>query len=325
MSRPNAAIRRFPLDIGVIIASVVVAFVAIGLGRGSPVRMVVTLAYLLFVPGYALSTVFFPAKLGPDRRRRAHPLGPAPGAALDGVERAAVSFGMSLVLLPLFGLTLAALSWPFTPWWILVLSGGFVAVAMLVGAIRRIRLPDEARYDLPTSRWMHGVGDGVARVPAVDALLNVILAVAVVTAAGALAVAIVAPQDGSAYTEMTLLTTAEDGEFVAADYPTDLTRGQSEPLVLEVTNHEDRPVQYTVVVKLERVNDGGQVVEADELNRFEKEIPAEGTWQIQHTVTPSMAGDDLRLNYLLYVGEPPENPSASNAYEHVYLWVDVSE
>lgn len=325
MSRQISAIRRIPFDIGLIFGLVLLAFIATRLGPGSPVRVAVTLAFLLFVPGYALSTAVFPAKLAPDRRRRAHPLGPAPGAALDGVERVAVSFGLSLVLLPLFGLVLALLRWPFNPWWILVLAGGFISVMTFIGAIRRIRLPDEARYDLPIGRWMHDIEDGVARVPAIDALLNVFLALAIVTATGAMAVAIIAPQDGTAYTEMTLLTTTGGDNLVAADYPTEFTRGQSEPLVLEVTNHENRPMHYTVVVKLERINGQGQIVESDELNRFEKEIPTEGTWQIQHSVSPSMAGDDLRLVYLLYVDDPPENPHAANAHEHVYLWVDVSD
>lgn len=317
-------VRGLPIDVLLVLVAIGAAYLAVGFGAGSPVRVAIALGFILFVPGYALSTALFPATLAPDRRRHRHPLGPARGAALDGIERLAASFGFSLVLLPLFGLVMTALSWALTPGNILTMTSGFTLVATLVGAVRRARLPPDARHEVPVRDWIDGASDRLGREPAVDAVVNLVLALAVVTATAALAVAVVAPQEGGTYTDLTLMTPTEGGDPVAADYPTEFTEGAGEPLVLEVANHEGRTVHYTVVVRLERLDDRNRVVQADELDRFEKQLPAAATWQIRHTVTPTMAGDDLRLTYLLYEGEPPETPHTINSYRHVYLWINVS-
>jgi uncharacterized membrane protein len=42
-------------------------------------------------------------------------------------------------------------------------------------------------------------------------------------------------------------------------------------------------------------------------------------------VTPRTTGERLRLQYLLYLDDPPENPTAENAYRSVHHWVNVTE
>ncbi len=36
-----------------------------------------------------------------------------------------------------------------------------------------------------------------------------------------------------------------------------------------------------------------------------------------------MAGEDLRLRYYLYVGEPPELVGPETARDYLHVWVDV--
>lgn len=313
--------RRIPNDVLVVLVAIGVVHLTVRLFEGGPLRLAVALGFLLVVPGYALTTAVFPAVTTEDRQRGAHPFGPARAAALDGVERAALSFGFSLVLLPLLGLAMAAISWPFTPLRIVGLTTVVVLALMGVGAVRRARLPPESRYDLPTGGWPR---DGRLGGPASGRFVNLALAAVIVVGTGTLAAAVVAPQDGSAYTDMRLLTETDDGDLVAADYPTQFTRGEGQPLILEVVNHEDRTVEYTVVVKLERVQDD-RITDSRRLHQFDRQLPAEGTWQVRHTVTPPRAGEDLRLVYLLYRGEPAATPHTANAYRYTYLWIDVSE
>ena len=52
-------------------------------------RIVLSLAFVLFFPGYTLIAALFPAK-----------------GRLDGIERVALSFGLSLAVVPLIGLAL---------------------------------------------------------------------------------------------------------------------------------------------------------------------------------------------------------------------------
>ena len=62
--------------------------------NGSMVRNILGLPLILFFPGYALLAALFPAK-----------------SDLDGVERAALSFGLSIAVVPLIGLGLN-----YSPW-----------------------------------------------------------------------------------------------------------------------------------------------------------------------------------------------------------------
>lgn len=315
--------RWFPLDLLVVIAATGAAYAVTWLGAGAPVRVAVTLSYLLFVPGYALSTAVFPA-----RRHVADADGVARGrrtavAALDDRERLAVSFGLSLALLPLFGLSLAALQWGFAPRAVLTLTTLFVGSAMVIGVFRRAGLTRDVRYVPPVERWRREATDALFRTPMADRALNVALAVAVVAAVVALGVGLVAPQDGTSYTSLSLLTRSDDGQLVAADYPTEFSSGQGQRLVVEVANHEGEPVHYVLVVQLQRV-EGGQVTGVEELDRFDKRVPPAGTWQVRHDVTPTMTGEDLRLVYLLYRGSAPGDPTVQNAYRHVSIWIDVS-
>ncbi|MDH4300312.1 MAG: DUF1616 domain-containing protein, partial [Dehalococcoidia bacterium] len=72
-----------------ILLAVIIAFVP-----SSPARIVLGLPFLLFFPGYTLMAALFPKK---DR--------------LGGVERVALSFGLSIAVVPLVGLILN-----YTPW-----------------------------------------------------------------------------------------------------------------------------------------------------------------------------------------------------------------
>jgi len=38
-----------------------------------------------------------------------------------------------------------------------------------------------------------------------------------------------------------------------------------------------------------------------------------------------MTGENLRVQYLLYRGDPPAEPTQENAYRSLHLWVDVFE
>jgi uncharacterized membrane protein len=66
------------------------------------------------------------------------------------------------------------------------------------------------------------------------------------------------------------------------------------------------------------------VLEQAELQRFSQRVGANETWHRNHTVTPTLEGERLRLVYLLYMGAPPDTPTTENAYREVHLWVNVS-
>jgi uncharacterized membrane protein len=303
-----------------LLGDVVVAFAWLGLAAaatllpaGSPVRVFAALTTLLVLPGYALTTALFPA---------AGRHGETGRASLSGVERAALSLGLSLPALVLFGLVTetAAGTYDLRP--LLLVLTGFLFVVFAVGVVRRRRTPAEERYEGPLAAWSGTGRSGPGTADGFDLALNVGLVIFVVLSMSMLAVALVAPQDGTHYTEASLLAEQPSGEWAAKNYPTELQAGETAPMMVVVSNEEGTTVEYTVVVELQRIEDGTVTADA-ELQRFSRRLSPGETWREAHEVTPEMTGDRLRLAYLVYRGTPPTDPSVDSAYRNVSVRVDI--
>jgi uncharacterized membrane protein len=320
--------------VGLFVGTVVAGGRILPLETGNPVRVAIVLVGLLVLPGYALTTALFPvASSGADAEESQSPLARAASvttesmqraSGLTAAERAAVSFGASLALVPLVAFAFA-LAVPGVPVQSIVLALAAITVlSILVGAVRRLRTPPTARY----AAIPYGAPERVRRVlvgnKSIDTALNIVVVIGILAATGAFGVALTAPQDATDYTGFSLLAENESGELVTADYPSNLTGGEPESLVFAVDNQEGQQVTYEVVVQFQRV-DNGSVVERTTLDSYRQRVAAGGTWQRRHTVTPTLTGDHLRLTYLLYRGDAPRTPTRSSAYRSLHLWVSVAE
>lgn len=325
-------LRRVPADLSAIVLLVLVTLGAVFLPIVSetPLRVVVGLPFVLFVPGYAFIAALFPeAGEGPiadaDNDGEGNHL---EEGGIDGIERVALSFGTSIAIVPLIGLVLN-----FTPWGIrlvpiMVAVSGFTLVAVAVGTYRRTELPADEQFTVPFREW-YAAGRTELLEPEtrMDGALNVLLVFSILLAVGSVGYAVAVPKQGETFTELYLLTEGDDGELVADGYPQNFTAGESQPLYVGVGNNEHESVNYTVVVELQNVtfeNNSSQVHDQEQLHRFQTTIPHNQTWQLNHSVTPTMTGERLRLTYLLYKGTPPANPTVDNAYREVHLWVNVT-
>ncbi|MDZ7730417.1 MAG: DUF1616 domain-containing protein [Natrialbaceae archaeon] len=65
------------------------------------------------------------------------------------------------------------------------------------------------------------------------------------------------PPDGEAFSAIYILTEDDNGELVAAGYPTEMNLGESQEIVVGIDNNEHRQVDYTVVVLEQNVSIGG--------------------------------------------------------------------
>jgi len=349
-------VRRLPADLATVIVIVVLTVLAVLLPvvRETPIRVVLGLPFVLFVPGYAFIAALFPeAGESPTAEEDADDGMDAPDAGdrsgIDGIERVALSFGLSIAIVPLIGLVLN-----FTPWGIrlvpiLVSVSGFTLIAVAVAAIRRWELPEEERFRVPYRDWIAaGRAELFEPDSRADAALNVLLVLSILLATASVGYAIAVPKQGEQFSELYLLTEGEDG-LVADDYPTEFVQGEPRSLVVGIGNQEHRTVEYTVVAELQRVevertgtanatpgatpvndttavgNVSITVLEDPEVRRFETELGHNRTWIRPHNVTPPIAGEDLRLTYMLYRDSPPEDPTVDSAYRSVWLWVNVSE
>lgn len=316
-----------PVDLLAMVALVLVADAVVSVAGALPiVRAAVSFPILFFVPGYVLLAALFPAK---------SPAGTTSvraGSTVDGglelSTRLALSFGISVALLPVFAVALAFTPIGFGTTSLLGLLTVFVVVGAAVGAARRLRLPPEARYRLPARRW---AGDVVGFVTGprsrLGVAVNLLLVTSVLVAGTGFAYAVFVPPEDPQYEDFMLLTESADGEYVSSGYPTEFTRGEGQELVVGIANHRDEETTYSIVVEVQRVRGQGsafQVVERNELDRFGATVEAGETWYGPHEVAPEMAGDDLRLVYYLYRGDAPQNPTTGTADEHVHLWINSS-
>ncbi|WP_135852531.1 DUF1616 domain-containing protein [Halorussus salinus] len=294
---------------------------------GTALAAAVGLPLLFFAPGYALVSALFPGAT-PDDARTDPTLAEVRQHGLSGGERLALGFGVSLALLPLFAVALAVSPWSIAPASVLLSVAVATVVFAVVGGVRRLRRPADRRFSLPVRAWLGDAKRSVSTGPASDRALNVGLALGVLLAVGAMGYAVAAPGPGQQYTGVALLSQNETGQLVADDYPSNFTRGESRPLVVELTNHEGERTDYSVVVELQRVrgSDGSapKVVQDQQVATFTPTVSAGQSWRTTHEVTPTMTGENLRLTYLVYEGDPPQNPTTENAYRHVHVWVNVS-
>ncbi len=348
-------VRRLPADLAAVVALVVLTVLAVLLPviSETPLRVVLGLPFVLFVPGYAFIAALFPEA---GESPVADTEGETPDAGspadegsdagdrsgIDGIERVALSFGLSIAIVPLIGLVLN-----FTPWGIrlvpiLASVSGFTLIAVAAAAVRRRELPEEERFRVPYRAWVAaGRAELLEPDSRGDAALNVLLVLSIVLATASVGYAVAVPKQGEQFSELYLLTEGEDGELVADDYPTEFVQGEPRSLVAGIGNQEHATTDYTLIGKLQRVdvrrvgndsvNDTSgaanvsiSVLEEEEVARFGPELAHNETWLERHEVTPTLTGERLRLTYLLYDGTPPDDPTVDNAYREVHLWVNVS-
>jgi len=274
-------------------------------------RILFGVAMVLFIPGYALIAALFPAK-----------------GDLDGIERVALSFGLSIAVVPLIGLGLN-----YTPWGIrldpiLASLTVFTLAMTLIAWYRRLLLPSGDRFTVPAREMLASARQELydPGAPRLDRALSVVLVLSIVAALGTTAYVIAVPKEGEHFTEFYIL--GPKGK--AADYPTDVAAGSTQSLFIGVGNHEYREVPYTVeVLALNQTFDSttntSTVHAAEQLDRFTLTVPHNETSELPWEFSvPSPEYN--RIEFLLFnetvPGEELVGQDRINAsYRDLHLWV----
>lgn len=325
-------LRQVPPDLAALVGLVVVSVLAAVLPgvRESPLRAVLGATFVLFAPGYAIIATLFPeagdSETSGNRSNWGFRFPPRDGVTV--LERVVFSVGLSVAVVPLVGLALNFSPWPieFTS---LTLSIGGLTIGMAAAAtVRRWRVSADQRFRVPYDEWVLAARSEILEPTSrLDAALNVALVASVLVAAGGGAYAVLGPQQGQSYTEFYLLGENESGSLVADDYPTTLEEGENATVIVGISNHEHRQIQYTVVSRLQRVQVEGNettVTRSRRVGQFRPTVGINETVHRRHTVQPGMTGEQLRLQYLLYVDDPPADLSAANAYRAVHIWINAT-
>ncbi|RXA19730.1 DUF1616 domain-containing protein [Methanosarcina sp. MSH10X1] len=257
------------------------------------VRNALGLPFVLFLPGYALIAALFPAK-----------------SDLDGIERVALSFGLSLAVVPLIGLGLNYTPWGIRPLPILVSLSTFIIIMCGIAYFRRIKLPVAETFSISFSSAALSLKAGVldGSESKLDKTLTVFLIFSILLSVATLGYVVVSPKEGEHFTEFYLL--GPQGK--ADNYTTNYTLGQSGTVIVGVVNHEYRLMNYTMELKL-----ANKSLSLPENVRYIT-LAHNETWEQPVIFTPAFEGEDMKLEFLLFNETEKETP-----YRDLNLWIDV--
>ena len=126
--------RQLPLDLLLVAGLVLLTdiLVLVPVFSGSFLRTYLGILLVLFLPGYALTGAIFPAKND-----------------LEGIERAVVSFGLSIAVVPIMGLGLNYTIWGIREIPILTVLSVFTLLMCAIAYYRRSLLPEAEAFEIP--------------------------------------------------------------------------------------------------------------------------------------------------------------------------------
>jgi uncharacterized membrane protein len=282
---------KLPYDLFIILiwTELTLLFVLIPMLSDTRLRTVLGIPMVLFFPGYVLIAALFPKK---------HDLG--------GVERVALSFGLSIAVVPLLGLLLNfTFGIRLIP--IILLLSSYTIVLAIIAAYRRKILPPDEQFSVPFYRVLEII-DREINTPKsrTDMFLTIILVFSIALAAGMIYFVITTPKIGERFTEFYIL----DPSGKAQDYPTELKYNSPSRILVGVVNHEYIPINYTVQVALDK----------EVLTDISFMVAHNGTWENNVTFTPDKTGSDLKLEFWLF-----KEDNFTAPYRELHLWVNVTK
>jgi len=137
-----------------------------------------------------------------------------------------------------------------------------------------------------------------------DKILSLLLLVVLGVCICATVYIIVTPKVGEKFTEFYIL--GPNGK--ASGYPTNLKLGENGSVIIGVSNHEFRIMNYTIVVKY------------GDITIWNKKITLKHnqTWEYNFTFKAIKDGKNIKLEFLLYIDDNFTKP-----YRELHLWLDV--
>ncbi len=258
--------------------------VVIGLFPTSFVRILIGVPFILFFPGYALVCALFPKN-----------------PELDGIERVALSIGLSIAVVPLLGLVLNYTPFGIRLYPVLVSLFAFTFLMSVAAMHRRKKLNVEERFapsfSVNVPRW--------GEMNRLDKSLTMGLVIGVVVSGALLSSFVAAQRVGEKFTQFYIL--GPSGKIEG--YPTNLTLGENGTVILGVMNHEYEEADYRIVISLD--NETLQTIDGISLKHEER-------WEQDYTFTPLQTGEKMKLEFVLHM-EGRELP-----YRSLHLWITVT-
>ena len=229
-------------------------------------RIILGFACLLFFPGYTLIAALFPQK-----------------GNLNLIERTALSFGLSIAVVPLIGLVLN-----YTPWGIrlnpiLVAVAAFIFAAAIIGIIRQQLLPEDQRFSI-TLNWNWSA---VRQMNAMSKILLVLVIVAVLALGGLITYSVVKPSLSPRFSELYVL----NAEGKTENYPREVKTGAPVTIMVTVVNNEAVSTAYRI-----KITNAGETIGEMTTGK----LSPDEKWQRQASFSLQSAGQNQKVDFQLY-------------------------
>jgi uncharacterized membrane protein len=307
--------RDLQQDILALLAATALLILVIVLLPSNAARIVLGLPFLLFFPGYILVAALFPRRTD-----------------LDGIKRVALSFLLSIVVVPLTGLVLN-----YTPWGIglyPILISIFILIASAIAWYRRTTYLPAERFKVELRPKMPALFKAANTF---DRVLTIVLILAILGVTGTLAYTVAKPRVGERFTEFYLLgingkadrypklLTCNGGQVTSVTYEegdSDVVVSETYGrIVLAIVNREHHEETYRVEVLCNGQRLSLRIGDAtvDELGPIV--LLHEEKWEQEIGFAPSGLGDGQKIEFLLYMN----NRLFFEEGKAPHLWVDARE
>lgn len=223
---------------------------------------------------------------------------------LDGLERTALSLGLSIVIMPLAGLGLNYTPWGITLTSVVITLYALIIIMVGIAWLRRSKLNSEERFVLKMGFFF----DPLKEMSSTDKLMAIIVGIVIIIGTGLLLYIGTHPPVEQ-YTELYIL----DENGATENYPTRLEVNEDASIIIGVVCHEHKNTTYSTVVRL--VPESGM---NRTLAKFNFSLDNEEKWQRPFDFNVSESGRFMLLIELFKEGN--SSPYASN-----HLWIEVTD
>ena len=249
------------------------------------IRIVFEYVMILFLPGYALTTFFFPRNKD-----------------LKIMKRLVLSFLLSIAITLFFSLILIIITSEIVLTSILIFNSIFVLIIQPASLFRRKQVSE--KFDNDLTEFLKSSKLSFNTKFQRDKFNSVILVIFIVLIISMAAYVIFSPKNDEKYTEFYILGSGGN----AYNYPTNLTVNQTGNVHVGIVNHEGSNVTYEMNVRLDNNTLSTQNITLQK--NEQREIP--------YSFMVTNPGQNQKLEFLLY-----KLPNDKNVYRYLSLQIDV--
>lgn len=251
------------------------------------IKTILELFLILFMPGYSLIAAIYPKK-----------------QSIDGIERFTLSFGLSISITTMIGLAIRYTQYLNQFISTFFLLSVFTIIMVFIAFIRRKRVPEGEKFYVNFSGFLISIKHLFKVESKTNKIVSIILLVSIIVAISTTAYIIINPKQSEDFTEFYIL--GPGGQ--ASNYPTNLTVGQNGSVIIGIVNHEQKTVNYNLIV-----TSNGNVMSDMNIS-----LTNGNSTQIPYTFSANTAGHK-DVEFLLY-----KLPDNINVYRSLHLFVNVT-